>query len=105
MDSDVVWVIVGDDLGSPGKTYEYIGAGKPILGCVPQGFLKHTIEEAGGTTVAPNDVVGIKKAIAAYFEQFERHTLKGPKPEIIEKYNRVRLTGSLIKLFESLMVP
>jgi glycosyltransferase involved in cell wall biosynthesis len=105
VDSDVLWVIVGDDLGSPGKTYEYIGAGKPILGCVPPGFLKHTIEEAGGTTVAPNDVVGIKKAIAAYFEQFERHALKGPKPEVIEKYDRVRLTGSLVKIFESLMVP
>ncbi|MBP1647977.1 MAG: Group 1 glycosyl transferase protein [Bacteroidetes bacterium] len=104
VDSDVLWVIVGDDLGSPGKTYEYIGAGKPILGCVPQGFLKHTIEEAGGQTVAPDDVVGIKKAIAAYFDQFERHALKGPKPDIIEKYNRVSLTGSLVKIFESLIV-
>ncbi len=105
MDSDVLWLIVGDDLGSPGKTYEYIGAGKPILGCVPPGFLKQTIEEAGGKTVAPNDVVGIKKAIATFFEQFERHSLKGPKPEVMEKYNRVRLTGSLVKVFESLMVP
>lgn len=104
IDADVLWVIVGDDLGSPGKTYEYIGAGKPILGCVPQGFLKQTIEEAGGTTVAPNDVVGIKNAIAAYFEKFEHHALKGPKPEVMEKYSRVRLTGSLIKVFESLMV-
>lgn len=105
VESDVLWVIVGDDLGSPGKTYEYIGAGKPILGCVPQGFLKHTIEEAGGITVAPNDVVGIKNAIATYFDQFERHALKGPGPEIREKYDRVRLTGLLVKAFESLMVP
>jgi glycosyltransferase involved in cell wall biosynthesis len=105
VNSDVLWVIVGDGLGSPGKTYEYIGAGKPILGCVPQGFLKNTIEEAGGTTVAPNDVEGIKKAIASYFEQFERHALEGPKPEVVEKYNRVHLTGSLVKVFESLMVP
>ncbi len=73
-------------------------------GACPQGFLKHTIEEAGGHTVAPDDVVGIKQAIAAYFEQFERHTLKGPKPDVIEKYNRVSLTGSLVKIFESLMV-
>jgi glycosyltransferase involved in cell wall biosynthesis len=105
VDSDVLWVIVGDDLGSPGKTYEYIGARKPILGCVPQGFLKQTIEEAGGTTVAPNDIVGIKKAIAAYFDQFERRALKGPKPEVAERYDRLRLTGSLVKIFESLMVP
>jgi glycosyltransferase involved in cell wall biosynthesis len=105
VNSDVLWVIVGDGLGSPGKTYEYIGAGKPILGCVPEGFLKNTIQEAGGTTVAPDDVEGIKKAIAAYFEQFERHALEGPQPEIAEKYNRRQLTGSLVKVFESLMVP
>ncbi|MEK7670603.1 MAG: glycosyltransferase, partial [Bacteroidota bacterium] len=50
--SDVLWMIVGDEVGSPGKTYEYIGARKPILGCVPDGFLKQTILEAGGKVTA-----------------------------------------------------
>jgi glycosyltransferase involved in cell wall biosynthesis len=104
VNSDVLWVIVGDDLGSPGKTYEYIGAGKPILGCVPEGFLKLTIDEAGGKTVAPDDVEGIKKAIMTYFDQFERHKLTGPKSEVVQKYNRIGLTGSLVKVFESLLV-
>jgi len=103
-ESDVLWMIIGDGVGSPGKTYEYIGARKPILGCVPDGFLKSTIQEAGGKTVAPDDVAGIKAAIEAYFEQFERHELRGPRDDVVEKYNRVALTGSLVKLFESLMV-
>ena len=101
--SDVLWMIVGDDLGSPGKTYEYIGAGKPILGCVPDGFLKTTILEAGGTVVTPNDVQGIKQALGLYYDQFTRHELKGPRPEIVDKYDRRTLTGSLVKIFESLM--
>ena len=103
--SDVLWMIVGDDLGSPGKTYEYIGARKPILGCAPEGFIKSTILEAGGVVVGPRDVGGIKNAIADFFEQFERGTLRGPRQDVVDKYNRLTLTGSLVKVFESLMEP
>lgn len=103
--SDVLWMIVGDGFGSPGKTYEYIGAQKPILGCVPDGFLKATILEAGGRTVAPDDVAGIKTAIGDYFDLFERKALKGPGLEVMEKFNRVNLTGHLVRIFESLREP
>ncbi|MBM2845193.1 MAG: glycosyl transferase group 1 [Bacteroidetes bacterium] len=103
--SDVLWVVVGDQVGSPGKTYEYIGAQKPILGCAPDGFLKSTILEAGGTVVPPTDVAGIKKAIEGYFAKFERNQLTGPSPEVVGKYNRVTLTGNLARVFESLFEP
>jgi glycosyltransferase involved in cell wall biosynthesis len=105
MQSDVLWMIVGDDLGSPGKTYEYIGAGKPILGCVPDGFLRTTIEEAGGVVVPPRDVAGIKRALLNYHDAFRRGKLAGPPPEVVSKYNRRVLTGSLVKVFESLLEP
>lgn len=103
--SDVLWVIVGDQVGSPGKTYEYIGAGKPILGLVPEGFLKSTIIEAGGKTVAPTDVAGIKNAILEFYQQYEKGTLKGPSQEVMDKYNRVTLTGTLAKVFNSIFEP
>jgi glycosyltransferase involved in cell wall biosynthesis len=103
--SDVLWMIVGDDLGSPGKAYEYIGARKPILGCVPDGFMKSTIDEAGGVTVAPKDVEGITRAIDRFHSQFEHRELRGPSQEVVDKYNRVNLTGSLVKIFESLLAP
>jgi len=103
LDADALWVIVGDDLGSPGKTYEYIGARKPILGCVPEGFLKTTILEAGGTVVLPDDVEGIKQAIGKFYEQFTHHALQGPRSDVVEKYDRRALTGSLVKIFESLV--
>lgn len=105
MGSDVLWMIVGDDVGSPGKVYEYIGAGKPILGCAPDGFLKNTILEAGGTVVRPDDVPGIRNAIEHFFDLFEKRQLKGPSPTVMEKYDRVALTGSLVKVFESLFEP
>ena len=104
-EADVLWMISGDDYGTPGKAYEYIGARKPILACLPDGFMKNTILEAGGVTVAPDDTAGIRKAIEEFFNQFLRKNLKGPRPDIVEKYNRVVLTGSLVKIFESLGEP
>jgi len=101
--SDLLWMIVGDDVGSPGKVYEYIGARKPILGCAPDGFIKTAILEAGGTVVAPDDVDGIRKALERYFEQFERNELHRTPEDVVKKYDRKALTGTLVKLFESLV--
>jgi glycosyltransferase involved in cell wall biosynthesis len=105
LSSDVLWLVVGDDLGSPGKAYEYIGARKPILGLAPDGFMKSTILEAGGVVVPPKDVDGIEKAIESLFEQFRSRTLKAPPADVVEKYNRVSLTNSLVRVFESLFEP
>ena len=103
--SDVLWMTVGDDVGSPGKVYEYIGARKPILGLVPDGYLKGVIQEAGGIAVPPNDVHAIKRALEDLLALHEKRQLAGPRPEVVEKYDRVALTGSLVRLFESLFEP
>jgi len=103
--SDVLWMTVGDDVGSPGKVYEYIGAGKPILGLVPDGYLKSVIQEAGGIAVPPRDVAAIKKALEELLTRHEKRQLGGPRREVVEKYDRIALTGALVKLFESLFEP
>jgi glycosyltransferase involved in cell wall biosynthesis len=103
LSSDALWMIVGDELGSPGKTYEYIGAGKLILACAPDGFIKSAVMEAGGIVTAPDDVPAIKEAILGLFNRWERHELRGPDPEVIERYNRRLLTRSLVSIFESLL--
>lgn len=102
--SDVLWMIVGDDVGSPGKLYEYIGAGKPILGCAPEGFIRNAVMEAGGIVTAPDDVPAIKDALLSLFNRWERHELRGPDPIVIDSYNRVLLTRSLVRIFEALLV-
>jgi glycosyltransferase involved in cell wall biosynthesis len=103
--SDVLWGISGDDLGTPGKLYEYIGARKPILALLPEGFLRQTVKEAGGTVVSPTDVPAIKAALSEFFDKFEKRTLQGPKEEVVRKYDRKVLTGTLVKVFESLLEP
>jgi hypothetical protein len=105
VDSDVLWIVVGDDLGSPGKVYEYIGARKPILGLVPDGFLKATIQEAGGVTVGPHDVPAITAALGGLYDRFTAGTLPVPPDDVVQKYDRTVLTGHLVRVFESLFEP
>ena len=102
-ESDVLWMVVGDSVGSPGKAYEYIGTRKPILGLVPEGFMKTTILEAGGKTVSPGDIPGIKHATREFFRDFESGNLRGPGEEVVMKYDRRSLTGAVVKIFESLV--
>jgi glycosyltransferase involved in cell wall biosynthesis len=92
-----------DDRSSPGKIFEYIGAGKKILGCVPQGSMRTMIEEAGGTCVEPHDVAGIARVLKELYEQFERRKLRGARPEIVDKYNRRAITGDLARILSQLI--
>lgn len=98
--SDVLWMMLTNDRQSPGKLYEYLGARKPILACVPDGFIRQTIAEArAGVAVDPDDVDGIAKAIVQFYEQYEQERLPKPKEDVVSKYNRVDLTKELSVIF------
>ncbi len=101
--SDVLWVMMGDTKSSPGKIYEYIGAQKKILGCVPQGFVRSLIEETGGVCVDPFNVEQIAAAILELYDQYEHRKLAGPRPDVVDRYNRVMLTGELAKVLTNLI--
>jgi glycosyltransferase involved in cell wall biosynthesis len=104
MESDVLWLVLDNDYQSPGKLYEYIGARKPILGSVVDGYIKQLIlETKNGTCVPLKDVQAHEQAIMDFFSQFERNQLKQTPLEFAQKFNRVALTGELARQFESLM--
>lgn len=88
-----------DDWETPGKIFEYIGAKKKILGCVPKGYMRTIIEEAGGDCVEPTDVNAIAGKIVEFGPKYERNELKGARTEIAEKYNRLNSWGELTKIF------
>jgi glycosyltransferase involved in cell wall biosynthesis len=106
--SDVLWLIIGkgtgEDMMSTGKLFEYLGARKPILGCVPDGIARTTIEDSGaGMVVEPDDVDGIAAAIKTLYRKYEAGTLVGPAADYVEKFNRKRLTADLARTFELLV--
>lgn len=100
VEADVLWLTLGNDKQSPGKVYEYLGAKKPVLACVPDGFIKQTISETGAAIVVnPDDVNGITKAVIEFFEQHQKGRLPKPRQEVVERYNRIMLTEELAKVF------
>jgi glycosyltransferase involved in cell wall biosynthesis len=82
----------------PGKTYEYLASGTPILAAVPDGDAKELIERAGGSVVVrPTDVVGMERAIEAALDGAPA----GPRrPDVLEPFERRRLTRELAGVFD-----
>lgn len=97
--SDVLWLMMQDDIMTPGKIFEYIGTGKKIMGCVPKGYMRSIIEEANGQCVEPTNVNQIADMIVQLYQQYEKKQLHGAKPEVVDKYNRIKLTSELAKIF------
>ncbi len=100
--SDVLWMTIGngrgEDMISTGKLYEYIGSRKPILGLVPEGVARSTILESGaGTVVNPDDVAGIKAAMADYIRLWEGNNLPEIDAEFARNYDRLKLAGDLAR--------
>jgi len=54
---------------NPGKTYDYVACGVPILACIPRGDLRYFIEETGNTLFADaTNPADIATKIIAYIE-------------------------------------
>ncbi|MBI1806759.1 MAG: glycosyltransferase [Ignavibacteria bacterium] len=99
-ESDVLWFMLNNDRQSPGKVYEYFGLRKPILACIPDGFLRQTIKEAGASVIVdPTDVGGIASGVLHFYELFKEKKLPAPKEDVVMKYDRIELTNELSKIF------
>lgn len=106
--SDVLWFMVGRkrniDAILPGKVYEYIGSRKPILGCIPEGAAKMSLEEYGASfIVKPDDIEQIKNTIYKIYELYKNNSLPVPDENIVMKYRRDFLTEQLTKQLQFLV--
>jgi len=60
----------------PGKTFQYLGARRPILALAPQGAAADLIRETGsGVVVPPEDLGAIEGAILELFDRWRAGTL------------------------------
>jgi len=103
--ADVLWFMVDRlkniDAILPGKIYEYIGAQKPIIACVPEGAAKMAVEEYGaGFICEPDNISEIKKTILTVYELYKKNELPKPDESILQKYRRDYLTEMLSKQFQ-----
>lgn len=88
----------------PGKLYEYLAVGKPILALVPpNGLAAKIISEArSGVIVAPDDVPAISSALTSMYRQWERDELEvEPNWELIRRYERYNLAQELARILDA----
>jgi glycosyltransferase involved in cell wall biosynthesis len=88
----------------PGKTYEYLRAGRPILALTPEGALANFMRKTGaGWVVNPKDENGVLEAIRERYQQWKAGE-PGPiaDPETVADFDRRKLTGRLADLFNRL---
>lgn len=100
MSSDLFWLMLDNDTQSPGKVYEYIGARKPILANVPDGFVQQTILEFDGNVVLPpQDVSATAEALKNFYHKFEKGEKFSIDEDKVNSYNRINLSNQLAKIF------
>lgn len=83
----------------PGKLFEYIQSGRPILSLGPPkaDFATIITETCTGSFFKYNEKQLLKKQLLSYFDQYLKNTLS-VSPVGIEKYTRKNLTAQLAKL-------
>jgi glycosyltransferase involved in cell wall biosynthesis len=86
----------------PGKTYEYLATGRPILAAVPEGDARDLLREAGNALVCdPTDVAAMGELIAGEIARWR----DGRPPayqdaEVVVRYERRRQTEALARVLD-----
>jgi glycosyltransferase involved in cell wall biosynthesis len=81
----------------PGKTYEYLATGRPILAAVPDGDARDLLARAGGVTLCrPADVAAMARAIAARVD--DGGGARDMEP--LRRFERTALTAELAGVFD-----
>jgi glycosyltransferase involved in cell wall biosynthesis len=89
----------------PGKTYEYLASGTPILAAVPEGDARDILTEAGNATLCrPDDVDGLTDALAEHLERFRSNAAPlRPNPAVVARFEYKHLARQLANVFDSVL--
>lgn len=93
----------GFEVAIPGKLYEYVASGRPILAFLGPGEAAELVRQTGGWVVGPDDVDGAARAFS--------RLMKGERPggdsesrrALADGYRRERIAGRLSKLLDALV--
>ena len=104
--SDVLLLVDSPDfnVSIPGKAFEYLRIGKPVLALVPEGATARLLRESGvDTIVHPGNVARIKENLLDLYEKFRNGDLVGHSHFVEKLYNRRYLASKLANVFEDVV--
>jgi len=106
--SDVLWFMIGkgqgDELVTPVKLTEYIGAEKPILACIPEGAAKLMLKNHNAVKICePDNPEDIAQFIMEYYDLYAMNNLPHPNSEFVNRYDIKNITHQLVRSFEFLI--
>ena len=82
----------------PGKTYEYLASGKPILAALPDGDARDLLARLPGVRLCrPGDVTCMGKAIRSFVDEGAKHT---GRETAASPYERRRLAERIAEVFD-----
>jgi glycosyltransferase involved in cell wall biosynthesis len=108
MASDVLWMTMSDTISAPGKLYEYIGTGKPILGLVPERSEADKIisDYGAGMSVRPRDMKAISEALIQLHREWKKsqlpHNVNQP---FVQSFDRRELTREMARQLGLMLKP
>lgn len=89
----------------PGKTYEYLASGRPILAAVPDGDARDILADAGNAIlVRPDDVEGMASGIRSQLQRFRSGApATPPDPAVVARFEYGRLASDLAQVFDAVL--
>lgn len=89
----------------PGKIFEYLASGNPIMMIGPQGDAGDIIKYSNaGIVIAPNDVDSIASELIRYFQLFTSGHLRKQMHQEIMQFERKELTKKLARELENILL-
>lgn len=87
----------------PGKTFEYLAAGRPVLALADETEGLRILQKYSRVRhVAPQDLAGTVLALKAFYLEFTRGRTRRRVPESINEFTREQLTGRLAEIFATI---
>lgn len=99
LQAHVLWVD-NRPMGSPLKVFEYFGARRPLLACVPaQSPIQSLLQACGAAYWAEHgDVETMTQHVAELYQRWEERSLPTPSEEFVHTFDMRALTGELARL-------
>ena len=100
-DCDFLLMTMTDNLSMPGKFYEYLATGKPILAIASRNSIAHRtmLETGAGWCAEPDDPEGIQRMILRAFDAVSKRPFQWKHdPVIVRDYQRPALVARYAEL-------